>query len=190
MRIAFLLIGVFSFVSQTAVSSDVTDSLVQKLNAYQVKDTVRAEIYQDLIWEYLWTNPRKSITLADELIQMSDEIDYQIGVAVGNSSKGTAYYYLSQYDSSLLFHNISLDISTQINDKVGIATSYNNIGMVYTAQSKYEEALLVWLKSIEIKEELLLAEPTASNQNRLASAYGNIGSLFSNMGRFEKSVEY
>src|SRR5690554_4177496 len=113
MKIKLLLMSFLSLFSQAVLSSDVTDSLVQKLNNYQVKDTIRAEIYQDLIWEYLWVNPKRSIELSDELIQMSEEIDYQIGVAVGNSSKGTAYYYLSKYDSSLLFHNISLDISTQ-----------------------------------------------------------------------------
>jgi len=190
MKIRHFLLGLLSFLSQAILANDITDSLIQKLNNYVLQDTIKAELYQDLIWEFLWIDPNESIKYSDDLISLSKEINHKVGVSDGNSNKGTAYYYLAQYDSSLYYHNIALRISKEINDQVGIATHYNNMGMTYTAQNKYEDALNVWLKSIEIKEKLLAEDNTERNQRRLASAYGNIGSLFSNMERHEKSLEY
>jgi len=166
------------------------DSLTQKINNYDLKDTIKAEMYQDLIWEYFWIDPNVSVKLSNELIEISEEINYIIGKANGNSNKGLAFFYLTDYDSSLYYHQVALRIRKEVKDQIGIAVSYNNIGITYTAQNKFEEALEVWLKSIKIKEQLLEKDASEERQNSLASAYGNIGSLFSDMERYEKSKYY
>lgn len=183
--IIFILLSFYLSEAKTTI-----DSLTNELTNYSKDDTIKANLLQDLAWEYVRTEPNKSILFSNKLIALSKKINYPIGEANGNSNKATAFQYLTEYDSSIYYHEKALEIRKAINDQYGVAVSYNNLGIIYTSQNKFKNALDLWLKSISIKEKLLKEENTENLRISIGYAYGNISSLFSNMENNKKAIEY
>ena len=180
-----LLVTLVSNGSFFAQNISVIDSMMGSLELAE-EDTLKAQLLKDISWEYMRIDPQKMKLYANKLIEFSKRIEYKAGLADGYNNLGLAYYYLTQYDSSIFHHENALKIRKDINDEYGIAISYNNIGITYTNQNKFEQAIEVWLKSIEIKEK----SSSEKLRKGLGSSYGNMGSLFSRMENYEKAKEY
>ncbi len=185
--LSFLLI---LLLSQFVEARTIIDSLTTELENYTRNDTNKAELLQNLAWEYMRVDPDKSIECSNKLIKLSKKINYPMGEANGNSNKATTLQYLAEYDSAIYYHEKALEIRKKIKDDYGVAVSYNNLGIVSTHQNKFETALKLWLKSVAIKEQLLLKEDSEKLKISIGYAYGNISSLFSNMENDKKALEY
>lgn len=70
-----------------------------------------------------------------------------------NTTIGLNHYYQANYDSTLYYYKLSLDIFIELNDTVSIARLYNHIGLVYDKIGDYENAIYYTLKSEELQEK-------------------------------------
>ena len=119
--------------------------------------------------------------------------DFFVGLKYANNSiaksveiyhhLGTLYKELRMFDSSLYFHNKTLELREIKNDTLGIAHSYNNIALVYKHSGDYVTALEYLNKSLEFKKKI-------NATKGIGGSYINIGSIYLLLEDYNKAYEY
>ena len=96
---------------------------------------------------------------------------------------GTLYKELGVVDSSLYYHNKTLQLREIENDTLGLAYSYNNIGLVYKHSGDYITALQYLNKSLVIKKKF-------NDTKSIGGSYINIGTIYLLLKDYQKAYEY
>ena len=142
--------------------------------------TKSAEVLQDSAYlRYCYMNIG-AINLDIENYEQAKR-DFFVGLKYANNSiaksvdiyhhLGTLYKELRMFDSSLYFHNKTLELREIKNDTLGIAHSYNNIALVYKHSGDYVTALEYLNKSLEFKKKI-------NATKGIGGSYINIGSIY------------
>jgi tetratricopeptide (TPR) repeat protein len=115
----------------------------------------------------------------------------------GRIYAGTAYVYnnlatlhrvLGDYDKSLEYHHICLDIKKELYPDYfnpTIASSLNNIGVVYHEKKDYPKALDYYNKALEIRLKAL-----PENHQDQAGSYTNIGQIYELLGEYQLALDH
>lgn len=114
---------------------------------------------------------------------LSQNANYQKGVAIAYSEYGMIYYTKGDFSKSIEFHLKSIKIKEKLNDEHSLAVSYNNIALVYNEKSEYEKAIEYYHKSLKIKEKF-------NDNDDIALIYNNIAMIYSAYGKDKKALEY
>ena len=123
--------------------------------------------------EYLNKNPDSTILLAQQAVQLADEIKFDQGKAAALKNVGLGYYYKGEYLETLDFWTQSLRMYESIKDETGIANLLNNIAAVYSDQGDDSKALEYSLRSLSISERLKDTLRILSAMNTVANIYYN-----------------
>jgi tetratricopeptide (TPR) repeat protein/serine phosphatase RsbU (regulator of sigma subunit) len=93
-------------------------------------------------------------------------------------------YYLINPDNGIKFGEQGVKVAKKIVWKVGLANCYNSLGVVNSfGKSDYDKGLEYYSKSLKIYEEL-------DNKSGIATALGNIGSIYNFRSNYTKALEY
>jgi len=179
-------------VGQVAAQKNKTiDSLSAKLLAYErdkqtskivAADTVKATILFGFVKYYLESDPVKALDYANQLLRLSEKLQYQPGIANANISLGSLYDLRSEYNKALRHYQRSLEINQKIGNKIGVIDSYYNIGALFGKQSNYNESLNYTLKG--------LATATSSHDDfGMAGGYNNLGVLYKSIGNYPEALK-
>lgn len=79
--------------------------------------------------------------------------DIQILSAI-YSQLGNAYFYLSNYDRALNYHQLDLNLSKSMNDKMGQAKASGNLGNALKMVGRFDEASYFCNEHLEIAKSL------------------------------------
>jgi tetratricopeptide (TPR) repeat protein len=92
------------------------------------------------------------------------------------------------YDSSLRFHQQSLEINMKTLDKQhpDIASNYNNIGEVYRKKGDYTKALKYYNKALETLGD----KPVEKGLAKQAVYFNNIGIVYQEEGKYDEALSY
>ncbi|HAS41237.1 MAG TPA: hypothetical protein DCS93_12200 [Microscillaceae bacterium] len=138
-------------------------------------------------WFHLgWVNLMKGYTTEagehfKESLQISQKARDNDGIGTAYNGIALVYYYQSQWDKSLHYHQQALKIRTQIDDKEGMAASTHNMALIYKRWGKYEKAL-------EFFQQSLRLEIAMANQKGISETYNSIGNIQVERGNYSEAL--
>ncbi len=158
------------------------DSLTRRI-ANAAADTAKVNLLDDLCWEYLSYDPKKSIPFANEAILLARKIGYKRGEGRLLNTLGTTYTYMRNFPLALTAIQDAIKVKSQIGDTLGIAKCLVNIGNIYQLQAYYDQAIAYHLKGLVILELL-------GNRADVASTYNNIASVYEHQENYPQVFYY
>lgn len=158
------------------------DSLQQ---AYQnvKEDTTKILIQLGISEYYIKIDPDSSILISQEMLSLSEKINYPKGIMISNMRIGSYYSYRGRESKALDFFYKSLKLAQELELKEFELENLNRIAINYQRQEEPEKAI-VYIKQIlnfvlEIKDTL-----------RHASALNNLGVFYTNIGKYDSALFY
>ena len=148
----------------------VVDSLKQELSK-TMSDTSRVNILIAICQNGYRSSPDTAILYGNEALVLSEESNYQKGMANAYKYIGMGYYFLGNYWETINYWQQSLGSFEAIGDKVGVSNILNNIGAVYNNEGDDTKALEFYLRSLKAAEE-------TTDTLRIVVASINIGTIY------------
>ena len=100
------------------------------------------------------SNPKESYTLGEEIFNLSNTINYELGIAKSYLLKAYSGQFLGIYDQSYEFANHALPIFIKYKDLKNQASAYNTLGFIYYYFDDHQKRLQVNLKSLAIRKKI------------------------------------
>ncbi len=135
----FLFIGFCLCINLHSQEYKNLDSLITKYKNHVIdtaKVTLGSLIYQNLSF----TNPEESYKYAHEMVNISEQINYETGIALGYNN--LSFYFLNKdrLDSALYYKKASLDIVTRLQNIGGILTVNMGLAVLYNKKNDFNKA--------------------------------------------------
>jgi len=130
-----------------------------------------------------------------EYLKIAKELGIKQYQAIALGNIGNVYNSQGDYPEALKHYFEALEIAKELGNKSHIATFLGNIGIVYYEQGDYLEALTapaeaLYAKALEHYFEALEIDKELGNKRGMAIRFGNIGSLYTQTGRFKEAEQY
>ncbi|MBI1305141.1 MAG: tetratricopeptide repeat protein [Bacteroidetes bacterium] len=166
--ICFLL-GAFLFMRVQKSVAQPADSLLNIWKNTSVSDSVRANAYEQYIWENeAYSRPFEALKMARDLRDFSEKTGYTTGVLKSANLMGVIYNNSGNYGKALLLFEQNLALSEQTGNIKGVLSALGNIGLIYQYQNQSEKALNQFLRVLKIAEE-------SGDKRAIATTRNNIG---------------
>ena len=114
----------------------------------------KARLTDTLSELFLYKNPEKSKSLAEQCLRFSKSIGFKIGIASAYNHLGSFYFNEADYLSALDFYFQSLDVIEEEGNEKFAAGVHNNIAQVNMRIGRLDDAQKHIEKSIELREDL------------------------------------
>ncbi len=174
---------VYAQQTQKYTSTSVSKKIDQLLTDLEVaKDTQRVKILNNLATTYKTFNPSKAQEYAERAMLLSQELNYQLGLANSLNNLGLIYNLLGNYQQSMGSYLESVRVSEAIGDKIGVASTYQNLGLAFKEKQDYSKALDFYERSLKIARQL-------NDKARTASPLNNIGTIYSIKKEYKKALQ-
>lgn len=171
-------------VQKSAAQTKKIDSLTKAIASYIPDDNNKAKMIFELSALYIYSNPKKSLTLMDGLFSFESKIQNENIVSSAYRVRGIILYMLSDFQAALTSLRRAYQMDKQNNNKVGQAGDLGSIASVYMAFSNYPEALNYYLQSAKIYETL------KGQENDATSIYANIGLIYSEQKNYDEALAH
>jgi serine phosphatase RsbU (regulator of sigma subunit)/Tfp pilus assembly protein PilF len=96
---------------------------------------------------------------------------------------GLLFFNQDDWDKSIYYYNLSVDIHITTNDLEGLALLYNNLGISYYYKNKLDSVLINFQRSLEMYIQL-------DDQLGQTRPLSNIGEIYYLKGDYDKAFEY
>lgn len=141
-------------------------------------------------WELRISNVKECLNISNQLLQLSQKINYEKGIADSERNIGYCYWRMSDYDKSLTHTIRSIEIYQKINDKKGLADALNSLGAVYMFQKQHQKRLEVNLECLKIRTEINDNDGIASSMNNIGETYMEMQDYQNARIWFEKCIQF
>jgi len=159
------------------------DTLILVLNS-EKSDSLKIDQLNQYIYIYSSTDPEKILSFADTAIILSRKIKDSVRLASSLNRKGTIFYFLGDYNSSLDYYFHALRIKESSRQKNTMWREYNNIGLVLRNQEQNEDALKYFQMALDMLK--------SSDKRLYAIVLNNIGISYRGLKKYneaKKSIE-
>jgi len=174
---------VFAQQNKAVATTRVIDSLYAVLKN-QSDDTNKINTLNKLTWQIIKiSNYSKADSLATNILQLAEKLNFQKGVANAFKITGMIYFRQSNYQKALENQLKALPIYQEIENKQGIASTIDDIGIIYFTLGNYSKALECYFKVLPIVQEI-------RDTNTIAEVFCNIGIIYGEQGNQSKALEY
>lgn len=146
-------------------------------------DTSQVRFLNQLFEKYQPNNPGKAISLAIAALEISQEIDYPLGIANSLNNIGVINKIRGEFDKALEGYLKALNIFRREGEHKGEAKTLSNMGNIYSSLSEPEKALEFFLEADTIFSSL-------HDTTRLVGLYNNIGNAYFDLGDEEMALKY
>lgn len=158
------------------------DSLLTKV-AQAEKDTAQIEILSK-VWKYYLDNDTDlSMDYANQILELSKQLDYSKGIGLGHLYRGAIHSQLSEFDKS----SYELKKASKIFKESGLKNqevlATSNIARDYFCQSKYDSA--VYYNKLAENDLIILGDSL-----KLATSHLLNSSIYLEQGYFQLSLKY
>ncbi|MEP5613683.1 MAG: tetratricopeptide repeat protein [Cyclobacteriaceae bacterium] len=172
----FLILGQISFGQKI-------DSLERELSQYEVEDSVRVEILNQLGFEYWIVNPIQSIIYGQQAKALAGVLEDDNGLAFANRVIGVANWAKGSYDDGLRYLFDGLELYRSMQDTLGEANCLMNIGLIYGDRFDDDKALEFYFDALRLFE-------STKAESRSATTYSKIATIFIKQGKFEAAEDF
>ena len=135
----FFGILLFLFID-ISLSAQIIDSLKTALKSAK-EDTNKVIMYDDVVWEYIYSEPENAIVYATKALELSQKLNWKPGIAIAENSSGIYYNSQGDFSNTLIHFLNALKLREELNDKKGLATYFISVGFIYDNQGQVEKAL-------------------------------------------------
>ena len=176
---------IFSFFILSAVvalkANNYIDSLEHLITKSEREEKVDALLL--LSEAYFSSDFNKSLSYSKEALKLSEQLNYQLGIAIANNNIGYTLTDLGDFRAALEHYQISIDLFQQLGDENREAIAYNDVAYIFQSQGLIEKAIENYIKSLKLLEKL-------GDKASLAACLNNIGLLYHDQENFEKALDY
>jgi two-component sensor histidine kinase len=169
-----------------------TDSLLQVLSRYEaanknrepnLRDTAKVKTLQKLVLRYVDSEPQTALTYSLQLLELSQKIKYEQGIADGYLFIGGLYNRLGAHQKAIPALKTSVGLYLKMKDEPSAAKAYAELGIVFSKLGNFTESLYYNLASLKIFER-------QHDTFAIASTQINIGILYNQHDDYEKALQY
>ncbi|HPQ08831.1 MAG TPA: tetratricopeptide repeat protein [Bacteroidia bacterium] len=182
--IMVIFLSKFSLISQNK-EIDSLKNVLKKLPKPkgELSDTIYIKILNDLARELIYTNPDTATTLAQQCMQLSENMKWKKGKVICLKTLGSCNLVIGNYQLALNYYNSGIKIAEEISDYNFQARFLGNIGIVYYEQSDFPKALEYFLKALKFYVKI-------GDKNDIANLLSNIGNIYKEQTDYPKALKY
>jgi len=177
-----IILGSMLFLSLNAQDQKYIDSLKLCLDQ-KMPDTARINLLNKIAGDIYFVNPDQIPEFAQKALELSQNLNYQQGLAEAYNNYGIYYRSKGIYDLSIDYFFNSLEIMEKTTNRNGIARCYNLIGIIYYYLQDYSLSLEYYNKALEINRE-------QNDKKWIAGNYNNVGMIYEKMGEYRLALEF
>ena len=184
MRWPYLILIILVFVSKhtSALENKNLDSLIFSVEEMKA-DTNKVIVLNMIADRLLYVDYEDIRGFAEDALSLSEELDYEKGIARAYNNLGIFYREVGVYDQAIDYFFKSLKIMEEVDNQAGIARSYNLIGIIYYYLTSYDLSLEYYNKALEINK-------MQDDVKWIAGNYNNVGMIYKEKGEYEKALMY
>jgi len=180
MRKWLLLFCLFPLISfGQKEGQDRIDSLLTELPKHK-SDSLKVKTLNDLSFSYQNIDPIAGQKHANEALKISQQINWNDGIAEAYRCLGINYSIDSDYQKALLYYGKALKSTS--NKKI-LNKILRNTGLIYTYQNDYKNAMDYDLRALKMSEEI-------GDKKGVAAVLSNIGIIYFDLHNFPKAIEH
>ncbi len=146
-------------------------------------DTSKVKLMIDMSYYYRQINPDSALSLARKAEKLSQELDYQPGVAWAKNRTANAYWMKGKYPDALRYSQEALAIFKQQEDVDGMTDTYNILANTHNMEGDHVLAIDYYEKCKEVYRK-------SNNQTLINRANANIGRTYYMLENFDRALNY
>jgi tetratricopeptide (TPR) repeat protein len=160
----------------------VIDSLKERLQT-EKNAISRVELYNNLAWEYHYSDIQLTDSFAGLAITLSTKEKYSKGIGKGFINKSFVYRNAANYPEAFKALRWALVQFVKTDDRKGYSAAYNNIASLHYMLSNHAVAQFYYFQSLRISEQL-------GDVKGVAKCFNNIGVVNLEQKQFNKALFY
>lgn len=157
------------------------DSLENQVKQNNLKDTIRLEILQALVREFININIEEAEKYSLQILEIIKNNDNPYWKANAYNTIGLFNWSKSYFTKALDYFLESAKINDSLNNQVGLLRNYGNIGLLNQTIKNYDKAIEYTTKALKLAEKLKM-------KREMALAYGNLGNIYQETKKFKESL--
>ncbi|MGH2649366.1 MAG: tetratricopeptide repeat protein, partial [Ginsengibacter sp.] len=146
------------------------------------KDSNKVSNLLNLSYAMVHEKPDSAMQLAEEALNISQELKWQKGISLSLREKGLVYYYQSDFLNAIDYSQLALREGQSLHNKLLDASIYNNIANVYADLGQHEKAM-------DYYKKLLSAAREMNNKTYEMNALANIGTIYIELNKYDDAIE-
>lgn len=174
--ICFLLLSYFS------LSQEEMPDSIQILMEQKKIDTNLVNALQKNVRPFQASQPFWSLQIAQRSLDVSRELDWDLGIAKAHKLLGRTYRILSQYSAALEDYLNAEQILLEMDAPNELTEVWNNIGVIYSILEDYDKALPYHEKALQLSREI---------ENTYLESYvlNTLGDVYRASNNYKKALE-
>ncbi len=182
----FFLFIVLLFISHIGYGQ--TDKMdysqeMKQLKSSQLTDSAIINVWLKIARKISTNKPDSALHFANQAIQVSDKIHWDLGMAHGYYQSGVANKILGNHPTAIADQLQALLIYQKEKDSIGIGNSLREVATIYWLEKNYDKALQYDMKALEIAQK-------QKNIDKISRALNNIGILLYDKQDYKKALTY
>jgi signal transduction histidine kinase len=159
------------------------DSLKALLKAHPQNDTVKVQIMFDLAREVRRSEATLTDSLAQQILNLSEQLKYRTGKGLGLTVKAARYYDVNKLAQAAEMFEQAKSILMSSNCKPGLIYLYRIYASQQMDEGLYPASLENFLKGLKLAEE-------TNDLRQAADINRTIGYFYNIVGEYEKAIPY
>lgn len=178
----YTFIALLLSLRQATAQNREIDSL-RKAYKQTSESSAQLDLYYELAEAVLAENPEAGWSYADSLEQLAQKAKDKKAMSRAAYLHALSLDEQGKYEEALPYHQQELAFAKQTTDDELLGKAFNSVGYSFHNVGKNDSALVYLMRAAEMKEKL-------GNKKDMASAYANIGNIYSDLKAPEKAVEW
>ena len=181
----FFVTSILILLSNAALLAQlpIRDSLLNKLQEYEQRDTVRVEMILELFKYELSNNLDSALLLANEMLDIGQEIRDKKTEGLARVYRGMYFGRNTLYDKALKEQLLAVKILEKVGSLDEQLLAKSELNSSYRATGEPEKALAISLEILEIAKQQKESPTTARYYFEVGNAYGTLE-------RYDEAEEY
>lgn len=156
------------------------DSLV-RISLKQQDDTIKVEALARLYNTFLYNTPALAKRFAQKELQVSQDIDYRLGIGWATYHLGAYFQNAGNNDSARYYLKKSSSVHKESGRSINYASVINSLAQIDHTEGKYDEAILKFDEAMAIYKD--------SSMYEYAITQGDRANIFINKGFYKIALQ-
>ena len=181
-KILIFLFLISSILIPLALGNEKMDSLQNLLNG-KIEDSSRINIYKELLYSLSTSEPSQAIFYGQQGLELARKTNDHYSEIQLLNNLGIAYYGLGDYEKTLEYFLLVLDLEKDLDNLQSLSRAMNNVGIIYDEIGRLDKSAYYYEESLKIKESF-------NDSLGISNTMSNLGLLYMKMEEPEIAINY
>jgi len=144
----------------------------------------RLRLLNQLVVDYLYSAPDKSLAYAREAVQLGENLDEPEELFTALNRIGNWYFVNHRHEDAVAYYLRALELEPRLDNKRLVANVLTNIGMVYWELGNFQAAEEYHTRALELRNKV------GYTPGEMGVTLNNLGLAAEGKGDFSKALEY